>query len=355
MARRIGLLGVWLALAIAAASCSSSSSAGTSSPSVSSSAGTMPPSGSVPPSLCRSDRTLGSGTPGLGTLAGHLDAGRILIGIEGAGATSSGTFAFAIIDAAGFHPVPTDDWTMAHATWAPAGGIVFDSERADDRHLFQMAEDGTMVTQLTSEHRRAEQDAAFGPDGLLAYAHYACDEPKELGLQLAHADGTHATSLTPAGPVDDPISEGQPTISPDGKSVVFVRWTDFDQTTGALWEISTVGGEARRLTPDAHAVGYPRFSPDGKSILFTQGDPAGQTALWLEPVSGGSPTQLTTPPSGTFNFESDWSPDGTHIVFKVYVGSWDHNELHVMASDGSQDEVLWVGDHSTAESPDWGK
>jgi WD40-like Beta Propeller Repeat len=309
---------------------------------------------SVAQSICLEDRQPASGTHTVGSLVRHIGAGRILFGIEGAGGTEGGTFGLGIIDAAGLRTVPTDDRTMAHATWAPGGGIVFDSSRADDRHLFRIADDGSGVTQLSSQFRRAEQVAAFGPGNRLAYAHYACDEPKELGLQLAAADGTHPVGLTPPREVGDPISEGDPTISPDGKSVVFVRWTDFDQTNGALWAISTAGGEARRLTPDAHAVGYPRFSPDGKSILFTQGDTAGQTALWLEPASGGPAKELTMPPSGSFNFESDWSPDGSQIVFKVYVGSWDHNELHVMAADGSGDTTIWVGDHSTAETPDWG-
>ena len=72
------------------------------------------------------------------------------------------------------------------------------------------------------------------------------------------------------------------------------------------------------------------------------------------PATGGTPKQLTTSPAGQHRFEGDWSPDGKQIVFAVYQDGADYTELHVISADGSNEQTLWKGDHSTANEPDWG-
>ena len=54
------------------------------------------------------------------------------------------------------------------------------------------------------------------------------------------------------------------------------------------------------------------------------------------------------------SWEGDWSPDGKQIVYKYYEQGWRYNELHIASADGSNESVLWTGDFSTAETPDWG-
>ena len=34
--------------------------------------------------------------------------------------------------------------------------------------------------------------------------------------------------------------------------------------------------------------------------------------------------------------------------------SWSNNQLPIPSADGSNEQVLWTGDFSTAEDPDWG-
>ncbi len=310
------------------------------------------PSPTLGASICTDTRGSGAVVPSTGTLIGHVDQGRILIGIEGGGGAPSGTFAYAVIDRAGLHPVPTTDWTLAHPVWAADGGIIFDSERNDDRHLFRMAADGSNVTQLTSDRRGAEQSAAIGTGGRLVFTHYSCSEPRDLGLHTAAADGSGMTDLTPEQQLGSPIGDDQPTVSPDGKTVVFVRFIDDAQTTGALFSVPFGGGTAARLTDNAGGVSYPRFSPDGKWILFTQIDGHGDPALWLEPATGGHPRQLTTFPAGTSAFNGDWSPDGKEITMEYWSG-WSYNELHLIGADGHGERVLWRGGASTAETADW--
>jgi hypothetical protein len=312
----------------------------------------------IAPSICTDTRTSGSVVPSTGTALGHIKQGRILFGIEASGAASSGTFAYAVIDASGFHAVRTTDWTMAHAVWAPDGGIIFDSERSDDRHLFRIAEDGSNVTQLTSDLRGAEQSAAVAAGGRLVFSHYSCSEPRDLGLHTTAIDGSGMTALTPDQPLGNPQVDDQPTVSPDGKTVVFVRFVDDAQTKGGLFSIPLAGGTAKRLTEDAGGVSYPRYSPDGLTILFTRNDDHGDPALWLVDAGGGHPRQLTNFPAGTFAFNGDWSPDGQSIAMEVYSRGWSYNELHAIGADGQGDVVLWRGDGSTrqtAETADWGR
>jgi Tol biopolymer transport system component len=164
--------------------------------------------------------------------------------------------------------------------------------------------------------------------------------------------------LTPDQPLGSPQSDDQPTVSPDGATVVFVRFVDDAQTRGGLFSTPTAGGAPARVIDDAAGVSYPRFAPDGRSILFTMNDEHGDKALWLVAPDGRHPRQLTRFPAGTSAFNGAWSPDGAAITMEVYSRGWSHNELHVMLADGSRDVVLWRGDDATsetAETPDWGR
>jgi hypothetical protein len=309
---------------------------------------------SVAPSQCTEPQTPGGTTYTTGTLLGKIDTGRILFTMKGASEQAGGVFAYGIIDTSGLHAVATADYTMGHAIWTPDGAILFDSERNDDRHLFRMAADGTGVTQLTSDFRGAEAGAAFVGKTRLVFSHYACDIPADQGLFTAAEDGSGMAHLTPGFAVTVPQDDVGPTVSPDGKTVVFIRFIDFDKTTGGLWSIPAAGGTATRLTPDVFGIVYPRFSPDGKTLLFAQEDALGDDALWVVPASGGAARQLTSYPGGTSAFEADWSPNGSEIVTKEYQQGSGFNELHVLRADGTGDELLWRGHLSFAEAPDWG-
>ena len=289
-----------------------------------------------------------------GKLVGTINNGRILIGIETAGA---GTIALAYIDAGGFHEVPmAHDGTVAHATWAPDGTIVFDSERAGGRHLFRIATDGSGLTQITKQAGSAEQDVSFSPDGArIAYEHYSCVEERDFGIQVAAADGSNPVALNQPFPLHSVAGEGDAAFSPDGKSVAFVR--SVDDSHGAVWVVPAAGGEARRLTSDDFGAAYPRWSPDGKQILFGGQRSAGveDHALWVVQTAGGEPRRLFKREAATWELEGEWSPDGSQIVFGVFTPGWDHDELWISAADGTHERTLWVGDHSTgANTPHWG-
>ena len=288
-----------------------------------------------------------------GKLVGTINQGRILIGLEGAGV---GAVALGYIDAGSLHAVPmAHDSTLDHAAWAPDGTIGFDSERTGCRHLFRIATDGSGLTQITKAGNQ-EQDVSFSPDGAwIAYEQASCVEERDFGIQVAAADGSNPVALNKPFPLHSAGGESDAAFSPDGKSVAFVR--SVDDTHGAVWVVPAAGGQARRLTSDEFGAAYPRWSPDGKQILFGGQRSAGveDHALWVVQAAGGEPRRLFKSDAATWEFEGDWSPDGSQIVFAVWTPGWDSNELWIAAADGTHERTLWLGSKSAgANTPHWG-
>lgn len=130
-------------------------------------------------------------------------------------------------------------------------------------------------------------------------------------------------------------------ISPDGSRIAYVvQGMDRDsyEYRRAIWLVPTDGGEPRRLTsgPNDHT---PRWSPDGRSLAFvrdlarptpprtkTERDAgAGRGQIWVLPLDGGEPTQLTKLRYGAGS--PTWSPDGTTIAFTAKVGDPEEPEV----------------------------
>jgi eukaryotic-like serine/threonine-protein kinase len=55
------------------------------------------------------------------------------------------------------------------------------------------------------------------------------------------------------------------------------------------------------------------FSPDGRFIAYAS-DRTGNFDIWVQPVGGGDPIQVTHSPAD--DIQPDWSPDGRSIVFR---------------------------------------
>jgi Tol biopolymer transport system component len=97
-------------------------------------------------------------------------------------------------------------------------------------------------------------------------------------------------------------------------------------------------------------IGESTWSPDGKQVAFIS-NISGRNNLWLVPVAGGWPTQLTI--SDQRQSEPVWSPDGTWIA---YISDHDGDEQWdvFMVSPKTGDIVnLTTSTESAEMSPAW--
>ena len=103
-------------------------------------------------------------------------------------------------------------------------------------------------------------------------------------------------------------------LSADGTRLAYARAPFFSNLwmleTGA--RVSNQTSEARELTHGISLVERPSISPDGTSVVFNIGH-EGLSNLYVMPITGGSPKQLTF--FDSFNLGGVWSPDGTRIAF----------------------------------------
>lgn len=79
-----------------------------------------------------------------------------------------------------------------------------------------------------------------------------------------------------------------------------------------IWAADRDGQNVTRITSTQAVEGLPHISPDGKTIAFTS-NRSGNSAVYIVPIQGGTPTQLTWLPGGAS--VRDWSPDGSSILF----------------------------------------
>jgi TolB protein len=180
------------------------------------------------------------------------------------------------------------------------------------------------------------------------------------------ADGGDPTQVTPD---EENLWSGQPSWSPDGRELVYVRGDAVASTVlskyGSLYRIQPDGDGRERLTtgqPDTD----PAWSPDGRAIAFIRGvNLASPTAsnddLYVLELRTGEETKLTRSPHGTYEAAPAWSPDGTRIAFARYTNQSQFDgtaSIHVLDRDGSNERRLLehklfaYSPYSLAWSPD---
>src|SRR5579884_58145 len=117
--------------------------------------------------------------------------------------------------------------------------------------------------------------------------------------------------------------------------IVFVSEDD-------LWEVSSEGGRAERLTAGVGEVSLPRFSPDGQQIAFV-GREEGPSEVYLMPALGDEATRLTFQASSCKVV--GWTPDGTAILYASNADQFTARleAIHAISPQGGLPRVMPFG------------
>ena len=136
-------------------------------------------------------------------------------------------------------------------------------------------------------------------------------------------------------------SEYSPTLTPDGKWIVF---TSERSGQSDIYRMHPDGSGLEQLTDDPAFDDQGALSPDGKSLAFISTRGEGFANLWLLDIASHKYTNLTKSRSG--NFRPSWSPDGRWIAFSSdrdanpgrFPGQWEHLQstgIYLIHPDGT--------------------
>jgi TolB protein len=109
----------------------------------------------------------------------------------------------------------------------------------------------------------------------------------------------------------------EPTISPDGSEMILVSNRGISLGSGAIWRApiapNAMATAKQILREETLYRTQPQWSHDGKRILYSSHRGSQFDNLYVLPVEGGEPYQLTF--GDWDHFEPRWSPDGEWIVY----------------------------------------
>jgi serine/threonine protein kinase/Tol biopolymer transport system component len=175
-----------------------------------------------------------------------------------------------------------------------------------------------------------EKEPTVSPDGKSVV--YAAESGGSLDLFFLRVGGRNPQNLTADSPADD----YQPAFSPDGETIAFRSERD----GGGVFVMGSTGESVRRLTD----FGYnPAWSPDGREVAVASGAFAyptnrasGNDEISAVDVATGK-RRAVTPPDGDFDgMQPAWSPNGRRIAYWGLRGSGGQRDLWTVAADGSE-------------------
>ena len=142
--------------------------------------------------------------------------------------------------------------------------------------------------------------------------------------------GTSAAALAVPADAPDPRFTGSdlfslsaasdPQISPDGRSIAYVRRSNdimTDKARSSIWLIDVASGDQRPLVAGSGNHFSPRWSPDGKRIAYASTSEGGAPQLFVRWMDSGQTARITGLPDSPQGI--NWSPDGRRIAYLMNV------------------------------------
>jgi Tol biopolymer transport system component len=226
--------------------------------------------------------------------------------------------------------------------FSPDGkSISYTSDREGGDNIWVMNADGNNKHSVTKESFRLLNNASWTPDGqyLVARKHFTASRSLGAGeMWMYHKNGGDGIQLTKRK--NDQQDAGEPVVSPDGK---YVYWSE-DVTPGpsfqyskdpnaGIYEIKRLNretGNIETVTGDAGGACRPQISPDGKSLAFVRRVRL-KSVMFIRKLDTGEEypvyedlshdQQETWAIFGVYpNF--DWTPDSKALIFYAKGKIW---------------------------------
>lgn len=176
-----------------------------------------------------------------------------------------------------------------------------------------------------------------------------------------------ATSSRTATPLPTETPENNPTTMPTveataeptaqptkktraGGTLLFAS-TELSQND--LYTIDEQGTNRKRLT-DIGWIGRAKFSSDGERIVFERVEsekPVYNSDVYVMNADGSSVRNITQT-TDWVEFDPDWSPDGTKIVFRGRLTVDTYSKVYIMNADGSG-RTLLTDINNSNRYPSW--
>ncbi len=184
------------------------------------------------------------------------------------------------------------------------GGAMLTARQRSEEQIVWSASDG--ATHPVSSDLRDYQGISLSPDGRRIAAVIADEHGSDVWIY--DTGSTAVSRLTTIGTV---ISASW---TPDGTGVVYLE-SDSASHAAVLWLQPVAGGSpARKLLADPNAAMYPSLSPDGKSVVF-QAFHGSWNIVRFPLDSGTSPAERPYVATKFSNQVPEFSPDGKWVAY----------------------------------------
>ena len=181
--------------------------------------------------------------------------------------------------------------------------------------------DAARATQTTSGS--GTFDGFYGltwtPDGRIVYASIASGA---WDIWVMNADGSNRKQLTASA-----RSNYGPTVSPDGRHIVFVS----NRAGGAfnVWRMEIDGSNPQQLTT-GNGENFVHVTPDGRWVVYASVGSGQPNLIWKVPFDGGAPVAITDRPASWPTI----SPDGKLVACIINPEAGTTAKLALVSIDG---------------------